>query len=298
MLRKIRYFIEWLLVSGALWLFLQLGYRRASDLGGGVLRRIGPWLPRSKVARNNLRRAMPELAREQLQQIIAEMWENIGRVIAEFPHVSGMRREELAEVLEIEGLEHVAALKQLGRGSLFFSGHMANWEFSCKALAVHDLPLLLVYRKGNNPWLDRIIQRHRDHYQTDAIPKGRDGARLLLQSVKEHRHVGVLIDQKMNDGIPVPFFGRDAMTSPAIARLALKFNCPIVPAHVERIAGHRQKFIISPPLQITRTGDPERDVLTIMTRVNATLEEWIRKNPAQWIWIHNRWPKADNDKIF
>lgn len=291
MLRKIRYFIEWLLVGSALWYLDRLPFKKASDTGGAFFRWLGPHLKRTAIARNNLRRAMPELDERQVEKIIGDMWENLGRVFAEFPHVGRMTLEDLNGMLEVEGLEHLETLRQLDKGSIFFSGHIANWEFSCKALAANDFPLRLVYRKGNNPWLDRIIQGNRNQYQTIAIPKGKDGARLLLQAVRERRHVGVLIDQKMNDGIPVPFFGRDAMTSPVIARLALKFDSPIMPAHVVRTAGHKQKFIISPPLEITRTGDQEQDVLNIMSQINSTLEGWIRENPAQWIWIHNRWPK-------
>lgn len=294
MLKKVRYFFEWLLVSSALWYLGRLPYKKASDSGGAFFRRIGPYLKRSRIARNNLRRAMPERDEQQIEKIIGDMWENIGRVFAEFPHVGTMTMEELKEILEVEGLEHLDTLRRLGRGSIFVSGHIANWEFSCKALAAHNFPLQLVYRRGNNPWLDRIIQGSRNRYQTVAIPKGKDGARLLLQSIRQRRHVGVLIDQKMNDGIAVPFFGRDAMTSPAIARLALKFDCPIVPAHVVRKDGHLQKFIISPPLEIEKTDDREADVITIMTRINSILEGWIRENPAQWIWIHNRWPKEEN----
>ena len=294
MLKKIRYFIEWILVGSCLWYLDRLPFSKASDTGGKFFRRMGPHLKRTAIARDNIRRAMPELDDRQVEKIIGDMWENLGRVFAEFPHVGRMSREELDEILEVEGLEHLDTLRQLNKGSIFFSGHIANWEFSCKGLAVNDFPLQLVYRKGNNPWLDRIIQNSRNLYQTIAIPKGKDGARLLLQAIKERHHVGVLIDQKMNDGITVPFFGRDAMTSPAIARLALKFKCPIVPAHVVRIEGHKQKFIISAPLEITKTGDQEQDVLNIMTEINSTLEDWIRENPAQWIWIHNRWPKEKN----
>ena len=294
MLKKIRYFIEWLLVSSALWCLGRMSFKQASDCGGKVFRRAGPYLKRTRIARRNLRRALPELDDQQDEKIIGDMWENLGRVFAEFPHVGRMSKEDLNEILEVEGLDHLDTLRRLDRGGIFFTGHIANWEFSGKALAVNDLPLLPVYRKGNNPWLDRIIQGCRAFYQVRAIPKGKDGARLLLQAVREHRYVGVLIDQKMNDGIPVPFFGRDAMTSPAIARLALKFNCPLVPAHVVRKDGHLQKFIIFPPLQIEQTGDQEADVLSIMTKINSTLEGWIRENPAQWIWIHNRWPKDIN----
>ena len=295
MFKKIRYFIEWLLVGSALWYLERLDYKQASDTGGALFRRIGPYLKRTRIARHNLGRAMPELDRQQREKIIGGMWDNLGRVFAEFPHVGRMTTEDLNGILEVEGLEHLDTLRQLGRGGIFVSGHIANWEFSCKALAVNDFPLQLVYRKGNNPWLDRIIQESRNLYQTMAIPKGKYGARLLLQAIKERRHVGVLIDQKMNDGIPVPFFGRDAMTSPAIARLALKFDCPIVPLHVVRKDGHLQKFIISRPLLIEKTGDQAADIMSIMTRINSILEGWIREHPAQWIWIHNRWPK-ENDR--
>jgi len=295
MLKKIRYYIEWILVGSALWYLNRLNFRQASDTGGKFFRRIGPCLKRTAIARNNLRRAMPELDDQQVEKVIGDMWENLGRVFAEFPHVGRMNRIELNEILEVEGLEHLETLRQNDKGSIFFSGHIANWELSSKALAVSEFPLLLVYRKGNNPWLDRIIQDNRNLYQAMAIPKGKDGARLLLQAIKERRHVGVLIDQKMNDGIPVPFFGRDAMTSPAIARLALKFDCPIVPAHVIRKDGHLQKFIISHPLEITRSGDQVQDVRNIMTGINSILESWIREHPAQWIWIHNRWP-GEKDK--
>ena len=291
MFRNIRYFIEWLLISSALWYLGRLDFKQASDTGGKFFRIIGPYLKRSRIARGNLRRAMPELDDQRVEKVIAGMWENLGRVFAEFPHVGSMNPEQLNEILEVEGLEHLATLRQLNRGSIFFTGHIANWELSGKALAVNGFPLSVVYRKGNNPWLDRIIQGSRGLYQTSAIPKGKDGARLLLQSVRERRNIGVLIDQKMNDGIPVPFFGRDAMTSPAIARLALKFDCPIGPGHVVRKQGHLQKFIISPPLELKKTGDQEQDVLNITAEINSILEGWIRDNPAQWIWIHNRWPK-------
>jgi KDO2-lipid IV(A) lauroyltransferase len=291
MLRKIRYYFEGLLGRAAFVLFLSLDFERASDVGGALLRAIGPYLPRTRVARNNLRRALPELTGGRLEEIITEMWENIGRFLGEFPHMGRIDKRRLADVMEIEGLEHLDTLRNLNKGSIFVSGHLGNWELACRAVALHDFPLLLVYRRGNNPALDNLIQRTRDHYQPDAIPKGPTGARQLVQAVKQGRHIGVLIDQKMNDGIPVPFFGRDAMTGPAIARLALRFDCPLVPGRMIRLRGHKQKLIIYPPLVINRTGDTERDVLAIMTRINAMLEDWIRDYPAQWLWIHNRWPK-------
>ena len=123
------------------------------------------------------------------------------------------------------------------------------------------------------------------------IPTGPKGARQILKSLKEGRHIGILVDQKMNDGIPVPFFGRDAMTAPALAELALRFNCPVVPTRAERIKGPHFRIIIEPPLHFTPSGDRKADVFTMMKMVNEKIEHWIRETPEQWFWLHSRWPR-------
>jgi KDO2-lipid IV(A) lauroyltransferase len=103
-------------------------------------------------------------------------------------------------------------------------------------------------------------------------------------------HLTMLADQKMNDGIPVPFFGRPAMTAPALAALALRFDCDLLPARVERLSGARFRLTVFPPLPLPRSGDHHADVATLMTRVNQTLERWVRDRPEQWFWLHRRWP--------
>lgn len=292
MLKKVRYFIEGILVRIAYRVFGRMSFAQASDTGGVIFRKLGPFLSRTRVARSNLRQAMPELQDEQIENIIHDMWENMGRFFAEFPHLRDMSLEDASEILEIEGLQHIHAVRDMDKGSIFVSGHIGNWELACRALALHGFPHLIVYRKGNNPILDKIIQQTRNTYQLAGIAKGKAGARQLVQAIRERNHVGVLIDQKMNDGIPVKFFGRDAMTGPAIARIALRFGCPVIMGRVVRTQGHRLKLIIYPPVEIHGSGDQEADVLEIMTNINATLEGWIREYPSQWIWIHNRWPKS------
>jgi KDO2-lipid IV(A) lauroyltransferase len=101
----------------------------------------------------------------------------------------------------------------------------------------------------------------------------------------------VLVDQKMNDGIPVPFFGRPAMTAPAVAQLALRFDCAIIPARVERLKGARFRLTAFPPIEIAKTGNRQADTLAIMTRINAVVEGWIRERPDLWFWLHRRWPE-------
>jgi KDO2-lipid IV(A) lauroyltransferase len=115
----------------------------------------------------------------------------------------------------------------------------------------------------------------------------------LLRAIQQRRHIGMLLDQKMNTGIPLDFFGRKAMTATSIATLALKYDCPIIPVRVVRSAGTRHKVTIFPPLALEQSGDEAADIKRIMSRINATLEGWIREYPAQWIWIHRRWPAAE-----
>ena len=114
--------------------------------------------------------------------------------------------------------------------------------------------------------------------------------RWLLQTFRGGGHLAMLVDQKMNDGIAVPFFGRPAMTAPALAELALRFDCPVVAARVVRLKGARFRLIAEPPMRFEKTGDQARDVLAAMTWVNSRIEEWVRETPEQWLWLHNRWP--------
>jgi KDO2-lipid IV(A) lauroyltransferase len=102
-------------------------------------------------------------------------------------------------------------------------------------------------------------------------------------------HLGMLVDQKMNDGIAVPFMGRDAMTA-AVARLALSFNCPIVAGRIERLGGAHFRATLEPPITLFRSDDRERDVYNVMVQINAAIERWVRAQPGQWLWLHNRWP--------
>ena len=290
MSRSLRYFIEGLFVTTAFRILSLLPYGVASGLCGCLLRYIGPFLGRTKTARRNLTRAMPELDAAAIDRIIGDMWENLGRVMGEFPHVGKMSAQEFAEIVTVKGAENIATAKQGATSTIFFSAHIANFEMANKTMAVYDCPMALVYRRGNNPIIDRLIQQTRDHYQSEGLAKGTTGSRQLIRALRQQRPVGMALDQKMNTGIPVRFFGREAMTATAIASLALKFDCPIIPIKVVRHAGVCHEVTIMPPLDYEKTDDAAIDIRNIITKINTLMEQWIRENPAQWIWIHNRWP--------
>jgi KDO2-lipid IV(A) lauroyltransferase len=272
-------------------LFGALPVDAASALGGWIARTIGPRLGISKRALINLRRAMPELGEAEYARIVAGMWDNLGRVLAEYPHLTELRVFEPGGRVETVGIDLVDPLIAAGKRIIFFSAHYGNWEVTSAAATQKGLSVAQIYRAANNPLIDDLIAETRGAVGSELIPKGAIAARRAIEVLKEGRHLAMLVDQKMNDGIPVPFFGRDAMTAPALAQLALRFDCAVVPARTERVGrAARFRLIVSAPIEIERTGDRQADTLALMTRVNQEIEGWIRARPELWFWLHRRWP--------
>jgi Kdo2-lipid IVA lauroyltransferase/acyltransferase len=261
----------------------------ASALGGGVARLIGPFLGVSKLARSNLRRALPGLSDAEIEKIVAGMWNNLGRVAAEYPHLREIRVFARDGRVETRGLEHIDRAVAVGRRMIMFSGHIANWEICALAAVQYGITVTQIYRAPNNPIIDRLIARFRGD-RGAYIPKGAAGARRAFAALYRGEHLTMLADQKLNEGIPVPFFNRPAMTATALALLALRFDCDVLPARVERLRGARFRLTVFPPLPLPRTGDQDADVAALTAAVTAVLESWIRERPAEWLWVHRRWP--------
>ena len=281
-------------LRGVTGLLRRLGPAASSNLGGWLGRTIGPHLRVSRVADRNLRFALPDLDRAARARVIHAVWDNLGRTAAEFPHLFASTRTDAGPGWEIEGEQHVEALKQAGTPALFFSGHFGNWEMMLPGAAKLGLCVSGIYRVAANAEVNTAIQTIRQAALGPAgsmFPKGAAGARAALAHLKGGGSLALLLDQKMNDGIAIPFFGRPAMTAPAVAQFALRFHLPIVPARVDRIGPARFRLVCEPPLAIPLTGDKARDTQAILLAVNATLERWIRADPSSWLWLHRRWPK-------
>ncbi|RCK30291.1 lauroyl acyltransferase [Thalassospira xiamenensis] len=270
------------------WIFAAMPIDMASNAGGTLLRKFGPKLGQTKKARNNLTRAFPEKSPEEIETIIFDMWENLGRNAAEIPHLHKLRPG--GPRIEVVGLENGMASKDDDKPGVFFTGHIGNWEIGMTLATAMDMDMMCVYRAPDNPWVDQLFIRARKTFRGQLVKKGPQGARQITKYMKEGGHVAMLVDQKMNDGIAVPFFGRDAMTAPALAQFALKYDCPVVPVRVERLGGAYFRMTFYPALEIVPTDDRHADILRIMTEVNAIMESWIRDRPAQWLWLHRRWP--------
>lgn len=290
-MKKLRQIVEAAFVIGGYRALGLLPMRVASDLGGAVARFVGPKLRVSARARANLRRFLPELGEAGIERTVREMWDNLGRTAAEYPHLTRMTVFEPGADIDVAGVEHVDAAKRAGKPIIFFAAHLANWELAGLAAARHGTPVHLVYREANNRHVETLFREGRGAFAAGLIPKGASGARLAMQALKAGKHLGMLLDQKMNDGIAVPFFGVEAMTAPALAILAQRFDCAVLPVHVERVTdGPRFRVTVEAPLPVPRGGDKAADARALMAAVNARMEEWIRARPGQWLWLHRRWP--------
>ncbi len=262
----------------------------ASGLGGFLGRTIGPRLGITKRAEENIKAAMPQLSALERAHVIAGMWENLGRVIAEYPHLDKFRLFEPNG--RIEGIDagNILATRDPAKKYIFFSAHYGNWEIAIRTAAQAGFEVTGVYRAPNNPIVDRFMLWARGAEGGELVPKGDVAARAAFGALREGRALCMLVDQKMNDGIPVPFFGRDAMTAPALAVLALRYDCAVVPIRMLRTKGAHFRMISEPALALPKTGNNEADRLALMTQVNATVERWVREHPEQWLWVHRRWP--------
>lgn len=279
------------IVRAALSLLRRLGPVASSNLGGAVARLIGPRLPVSRVAHDNLRHAFPHLDTAARRRIVRGVWENLGRTVAEMPHVGGLRQADSGPGWHLDDEGSMDALRQRGGPAIFFAGHIGNWEVFAAVAASHGVPLSLLYRPAKNPYVDALVTEFRGGAGGPHFPKGAKGARAAFGHLSRGGMLGLLMDQKLNDGIAVPFFGRMAMTAPSAAAYALRFRCPLIPAHIRREGPARFRVIVEPPLALPDTDDRQADIAAVTLEINRALERWITDWPEGWLWLHRRWPK-------
>lgn len=265
------------------YLFKMLPVHAASEMGAFLGKTAGCFMKkRNKIAMRNLEIAFPEKTKKERLLILKRMWQHWGRFYAEMPHA-----KQLFESAEFEGLSHLVKAFKAGRGGFVCSAHFGNWELATSCPIVPGLILNPVYRPANNPYLDKLMFQRREGV---LIPKGPLGARKMLEVLHQKKFVVILCDQKLREGIEVPFFGKPAKSPSAIATLALKMQLPIVMARTLRRKDGSFLISVFPPLELPVGKDAEKK---LMKRINQIIEEWIRENPEQWLWIHRRFDKSE-----
>lgn len=286
-LKNIKYLLEYLLIVLAMNILLIFGIDRAADIGSFIARKVGKLLNINKIARKNLKKIFGNTI--NVSETIDQLWDNFGRFIGEFPYINKLSEEELLKRIEIIGYENVVELQKQRQPFLLFTGHFANWEIVLKVIYKLYPKFAVVYRRANNPYMDKLINKSRNNKDYRLVPKGYEGRIGLIRALKQRESIVMLVDQKMNEGIEVPFLGRSAMTPVAIAKIALQFQYPIIPAQIVRTKGSNFRFIIHPQLQFDTISSPETGYYNIMLMINNILGKWVKQNPSQWFWFHNRW---------
>lgn len=284
-----KHYLEYIIFFLVTRLLRLLPIDKSAGLCSFLARKIGPLIGVTKTARRNLKNIYGDNI--NIDQTIDDLWDNFGRYIGEFPFINALSDEELTQRITFTGLENIEGFKQNNQPFMLFLGHQANWDIAIRKINTLYPKFGIVYRKANNPLVDKeILSERNNSSDVIMIAKGTAGAKNLVRAIKSKMSIAMLVDQKMNDGIEVPFFGKPAMTAPAIARLALQYNYPIVPCQIirKKRSSHFE-LRLHKPLKIEKTGDMQKDCFNIMKTINLTLEQWIRQHPGQWFWFHNRW---------
>jgi KDO2-lipid IV(A) lauroyltransferase len=291
--QKLRYGAEATAFLVFMGFFRILGLDRASAVGGFIGRNIFARTRLTSRARENLKTAFPEKPAAEIETIITSMWDNLGRTVAEYAHLDKFKASNKPGArLFVTGDTISDAEVAKDSGTLFLSGHIANWELLPIAAAQWGYQGAVVYRPPNNPYVDRFISRQRALLGPKEQISKHFGTRRIFTLLRAGQAIFMLVDQKTNEGIPAPFFGRDAMTTPVPAALALKMGARIVLASNRRLGGARFHITVHAPLAFTPSGDHERDVRDLTFAINARMEEMVRADPGQWLWIHRRWPTS------
>jgi len=283
-----RYRAEYAALRSVFWIFERLGREKASAFGGWLARKIGARLSVHQLAYENMKQALPDLSETQMQDALMKMWDNLGRNIAEIPFLQSLL--DNPDSVELIGAEFMDAQVASGKSAFFVTAHYGPWELVQvvgKYIKNHSVVL---YRAANNPLVEAYFQAMRLDPDNQFYSKGREGAKAMLRAVRDGRAIGLLNDQKLNGGIAVPFFGREAMTAPAIAEIARKMEIPIYPMKVERMENGHFRATVSPALDLPKTDDRDADIYEILKMINEVYEDWITERPDHWFWVHNRWP--------
>ena len=284
-MKKIVYFIEFILIKVLFIFFKIIGYKYSSNLGFLIGKIIGPIFRSKKLIIKNLQKANLQ-KQNNLEKIASNVLGNYGRIFAEYVHLKNFRNNKLEKYISIEGLEHLKNLKKSKKKAVFISGHFNNFELMAMQIEKAGIELATIYRPLNNFLLNKTMEQIRtENICKNQIKKGRAGSREIIKNLIKGKSIAIMIDQRVREGIKIDFFNNQATTTTIPAQLIKKYNCELVPVYIERRKNNYFKMFVSKPIKI----DKNKSVLEITKFLNNLLERMILRNIDQWIWTHNRW---------
>jgi KDO2-lipid IV(A) lauroyltransferase len=268
---------------------------RSADFFARVMRRVGPYLREDKIGRANLKAAFPEKPDEEIERILTGVWDNLGRMVAEFAQLDRVWQIDMDNpargrvIFDERSRMIFERLRDDGKPALIFSAHLANWELPAVASAAYGLDCAILFRPPGVPAVNRAVQDIRALKMGEMVPAQRDAPLRLAHALNEGRHVGMLVDQFATGGVNVDFFGRAARTNPLLARLLRQVDCPIHGVRMIRLPDHRFRIEITDEVRAVRDAAGRIDIAGTMQTVTAVIEGWVREHPEQWLWLHRRW---------
>jgi Kdo2-lipid IVA lauroyltransferase/acyltransferase len=269
---------------------------KTANAFGRITRLIGPALREQRIGRANLTAAFPEKSPEEIETILAGVWDNLGRIGAEFAHIDKIwdydedhpdphGRIEIPQRTD----ELFRQLRTDGKPALVFTSHLANWELPALAAVAHRLDAAILYRRPNIASADRIIQEMRQVNMGTLIPAGRDAPFRLAEALQKGQHVAMLVDQYLTGGVEVTFFGRKTKANPMLARLLRQVECPVHGVRIIRLPGNRFRAELTEEIPPVRHADGSIDIQGMTQKITSVIEGWVREHPEQWLWLHRRW---------
>ena len=285
-MKQIKYFFQFLLIIIFFLFFKILRFRISSTVSGKIFEIIGPMFRSKNLIHSNIKKAIPNSNYEELNKITKLMWNNYGRIFAEYMFIKEFRLGKLKSKIKIEGQEILDDIKKHNKQVVFISGHFSNFELMAMHLENSGIKLSAIYRPLNNIFLNKIMERIRKKYICkNQIKKGIGGIKKLINLKKSNYSTALMIDQRVSEGIKSNFFNNEALTTTIPAQLVKKFKIPVVPIFIERINNLNFKITINKPINFSN----ETSIKNITDELNQILEKMILNKPEQWIWSHNRW---------
>ena len=285
-MRNLKYFFQFILIIFSFSIFKIIGIKNASSLSGKIFELIGPYFRSKKTIDTNIKKAFPNIENENLNKLKKSMWNNYGRVFAEYMFMKNFRIGNLKSKIKIEGEEILNDIKMLNKQVVFVSGHFSNFELMAMSIENKGINLSAIYRPLNNIFLNKIMENIRTKYICrKQIKKGIGGLKNLIKLKNKNYCSALMIDQRVSEGIFSEFFGEKAKTTTIPAQLVRKFKIPVVPIFIERIKDQNFKIIIKKPIKF----EDNESTQSITNKLNRTIEEMILEKPENWIWSHDRW---------
>jgi Kdo2-lipid IVA lauroyltransferase/acyltransferase len=269
---------------------------KTASFFGRATQFIGRRLREDRIGRENLKAAFPEKSPEEIERILSGVWDNLGRIGAEFAHLDHIWDYDAEHPEKPSRVEFSQRTKELfdrlrddGKPALFFACHLGNWELPALAAVAHGLDAAILFRRPNIESADRAIEKIRAVKMGTLIPAGRDAPLRLAQALQNGQHVAMLVDQYLTNGVEVTFFGRKTTANPMLARLRRQVDCPIHGTRIIRLPNNRFRAELSEEVKPVFDASGQIDVQGTMQAITNVIEDWVREYPEQWLWLHRRW---------